>query len=66
MQLISYQSKTGLVMGRVVRSDVWLKPAYPFNLTLAYSKNMNLPENTFIFNMFVYVQHLVLNCWSLK
>ncbi len=39
---------------------------YPFNLTLAYSKNMNLPENTFIFNMFVYVQHLVLNCWSLK
>ncbi len=30
MQLISYPSKTGLVMGRAVRSDV----GYPFNLTL--------------------------------
>ncbi len=40
--------------------------AYPFNLALAYSKNMNLPENTFIFNVLVYVQHLGLNCWSLK
>ncbi len=64
MHLISYQSKTGLVMGRTVRSG--MTDVNLFNLALAYSKNMNLPENTFIFNMFVYVQHLVLNCWSLK
>ncbi len=34
------------------------------NLTLL--QNMNLPENTFISNMFVYVKYLVLNCCSLK
>ncbi len=34
MQLISYQSKTGLVMGRAVRSAVLTDVAYQFNLTL--------------------------------
>ncbi len=46
MQLISYQSKTGLVMER--------------------GPERCMTENTFIFNVFVYVQYLVLTCCSLK
>ncbi len=38
--------------------------AYQFNLTLL--QKYELLENTFIFNLFVYVQYLVLNCCSLK
>ncbi len=45
MQLISYQSKTGLVMGRGPALYDW---------------------KYFIFNVFVYVQYLVLTCCSLK
>ncbi len=41
MQLISYQYK----IGHAVRSTVWLM--WPIRLIYLYSKNMNLPENTF-------------------
>ncbi len=57
MQLISYQSKTGLVTGRCV-TDV----AYQFNLTLLQNYELTWKY----FNMFVSVQDLVLHCCSWK
>ncbi len=58
-RVITFIYKLGYV--KSAKRDIFLNSFELWmNMTKLHSKNMNLPENTFIFNVFVYVQHLVL------